>query len=210
MLQPVSRQKFEEFHRDFHGDTWDVCARCGGMCEINKIGTLMPGEAEYIASERGEDIQSFRDAYLDGIMTPYGQVDVLKLKPGCPFLSADFRCTIPDVKVVLCDVYPIVFEVQEDQVEFSLDPWCPIVRFVPELAAIFESKGIPALRAINAPTDWYRAVELYDPLCVDYSKFLELRSGRTGYVIFTLDQIHACLADDAPPPSLKPASPFSA
>jgi hypothetical protein len=207
MFLSIPRERFRGFHEEFHGDTWDICARCGGKCEINKIGSLMPGEAEYIAAERGEAVGDFRDRYLDGIATPDGVVDVLKLKPGCPFLSADFRCTIPDVKVVLCDVYPVVFEVHGGEVRFSLDPWCPIVRLVPELARIFEEKGIPALRRIGAPTDWYRAVALYDGLCVDYDKLFAWRTEQPGYVVFSMEQVTASQAEDAPPPALAAAAP---
>lgn len=198
----IAREGFEEFHREFHGDTWDVCARCGGKCEIHKIGSLMPGEAEYIAGKLAMGIAEFRDRYLDGIVTPLGIVDVLKLKPGCPFLSADYRCTIPDVKVVLCDVYPIVFEVGENDVEFLVDKWCPITRHVPELARIFERDGIPALRRLQAPLEWYRAVKLYDDMCVDYDRIFALRASESGYALLTLDQIAACQIDDTDPPEL--------
>jgi len=201
----IARERFEEFHREFQGDTWDVCARCGGKCEIHKIGSLMPGEAEYIAGTLGMGTAGFRDRYLDGIVTPFGVVDVLKLKPGCPFLSADYRCTIPDVKVVLCDVYPIVFEVAENDVEFSLDPWCPITRHVQELAGIFERDAIPALRRLQAPLDWYRAVELYDGMCVDYDRIFALRASEPGYVLLTLDAIATCQIDDTAPPELAAA-----
>lgn len=202
MFTPMAPERFAAFHQEFHGDTWDVCARCGGKCEINKVGSLMPGEAEYIAGSLGRELKAFRDHYLDGIETPWGVIDVLKIKPGCPFLSADFRCTIPDVKVVLCDVYPVVFDVEGGEVDFSLDPWCPIVRHVPELARQFEEKGIPALRRLDAPADWYRAVALYDHLCVDYTKLFALRRDRLDYAVLTLEQIHACQDDDAPPPEL--------
>lgn len=199
---PLPAERFAAFHREFQGDTWDICGRCGGACEINKIGSLMPGEAEYIAASRGESVADFRARYLDGIITPYGLIDVLKLKPGCPFLSCDFRCTIKGVKVVLCDVYPIVFEVVDGRAEFSLDNWCPIVRLVPALAKIFETKGIPAIRRIDAPANWYRAVALYDNLCVDYNKLFALRSSNLGYARLTLDQVRQCQADNAPPPGL--------
>jgi Fe-S-cluster containining protein len=202
-FEHIPAERFDAFHREFHGDTWDVCTRCGGQCEINKIGSLMPGEAEYIAASRKWDLDDFRARYLDGIATPYGVVDVLKIQPGCGFLDADFKCTIPDVKVVLCDVYPVVFGVEGDTVRFELDPWCPIVRFVPELARIFETGAIPAVSRIGAPVDWYRAVELYDSLCVDYHKLFALRASDRGYVTFTLDQIRSGLADDAPPPVLR-------
>jgi hypothetical protein len=91
-------------------------------------------------------------------------------------------------------------------VRFELDPWCPIVRFVPELARIFEAEAIPALARIRAPIDWYRAVELYDSLCVDYHKLFAMRASDRGYVTFTLDQIRGGLADDAPPPVLREAN----
>ncbi len=195
------------FHREFQGETWDICARCGGKCEINKIGSLMPGEAEYIAANLGQDLEDFRNYYLDGIETQFGIVDVLKIRPGCLFLSADFKCTIPDVKVVLCDVYPVVFEVEGDNVEFYLDEWCPIVRFVPELALHFEKKGIPALKKLDVPIDWYRAVESYDSLCVDYYKLFELRRDEPGYAVLTLEQIKQNPDDDAPPPELTEPTP---
>lgn len=204
---PMPFEWFENFHKDFQGETWDICARCGGKCEINKIGSLMPGEAEYIAEKRGWNIVEFRNFYLDGIETPFGTVDVLKIKPGCNFLSADFKCTIPDVKVVLCDVYPVVFEVEDNNVQFYLDEWCPIVRYVPELASHFEKNGIPAIQKLNAPVNWYRAVELYDGLCVDYFKLFELRRDNPDYTVLTLEQIKQSLDEDAPPPELAPATP---
>lgn len=208
MFKSIRPERFARFHREFQGDTWDVCERCGGMCEINKIGSLMPGEAEFIAANLGMPVQEFRNRYLDGIETPFGVVDVLKLKPGCPFLSPDFRCTIKDVKVVLCDAYPVVFEVSNDKVNFSLDEWCPIVRFVPELANIFEKKAIPAIEHIDAPVDWYRAVELFDGLCVDYHKLFAKRAHLLDYAILNLDQVRQCVADDAPPPNLRDPNPI--
>lgn len=204
---PIAFDRFEVFHKEFQGETWDICARCGGKCEINKIGSLMPGEAEYIAKMRGWNLAEFRNQYLDGIETPYGTVDVLKIKPGCPFLSVDFKCTIPDVKVALCDVYPVVFEVEDENVRFYLDEWCPIVRYVPELASYFEKKGIPALRKLNPPLDWYRAVESFDSLCVDYFKLFELRKHELDYTVLTLSQIMQSQDDDAPPPELTPPTP---
>ena len=206
-LPPIPAEQFEEFHREFQGETWDICAKCGGKCEINKIGSLMPGEAEYIAMKRGESLTDFRNQYLDGIETPFGIIDVLKIKSGCPFLSADYHCTIPDVKVVLCDVYPIVFEVEGENVEFYLDEWCPIVRHVPELSRRFEKLGIPALKNLDVPVDWYRAVECYDNLCVDYNKLFQLRQHDLDYVVLTLDQIKQCQDDDAPPPELTEPTP---
>jgi uncharacterized protein len=200
MFSPLPGDRFDRFHREFQGDTWDACTVCGGRCEINKIGSLMPGEAEYIASRLGQDIPEFRAAYLDGIQTPHGVVDVLKLKPGCPFLNASYQCTIKDVKVVLCEIYPVVFEVVNGQVEFSLDPWCPIVRHEPKIAGQFAQGGIQAIRRIGAPVEWYRAVSLYDGLCVDYDKLLARKANQPGYVILSLEAVLACQDVDSPPP----------
>jgi Fe-S-cluster containining protein len=206
MFENIPPERFAAFHREFQGDTWDVCERCGGKCEISRLGTLMPGEAEFLAASLGQEPDQFRQDYLDGIVTPYGVVDVLKLKPGCPFLSPSFSCTIKDVKVVLCDVYPVSFEVRKDAVRFFLDSWCPIVRYVPEVARTFEDCGITALRQLDAPVDFYRAVALYDEWCVDYQKLFELRSANLGYVTLTVEQVRQCLDDDAPPPELPPAN----
>jgi Fe-S-cluster containining protein len=208
MFNSIDAERFSAFHNEFKGDTWDTCELCGGKCEINKIGSLMPGEAEYIAASLGTDVQTFRATFLDGIATPYGVVDVLKLKPGCPFLSPDFRCTIKDVKVVLCDVYPVVFDVEHGQVVFSMDEWCPIVRYRPQIAAVFESDAIPALQRLDAPVDWYRAVQMYDSLCVDYDKLYAKRATEPGYAVLTLEQILDSQDDDAPPPELRvPSAP---
>ena len=104
--------------------------------------------------------------------------------------------------MILCDIYPIVFEVKRKTIKFSLDNWCPIVRYVPELSDQFAQKGIPALSQLNAPLEWYKAVELYDGFCVDYYKIFSLRKSNLDYVVISLDQIKECQADDAPPPEL--------
>lgn len=194
---PIPAGRFQRFHETFLVDTWDSCALCGGQCEINKIGSLMPGEPEFIAKHLGMDAGKFRDAYLDAIITPYGTVDVLKLKPGCPFLSCDFRCTITDVKVVLCEAYPIVFEVTGDEVDFMLDEWCPIVRLRPQIAALFAERGFPAIRELDAPLDWYRAVATYDSLCVDYARLFQSRETSPGYTAIPLSQVTDCEAEAA-------------
>ena len=195
MFRDVDPKRFALFHEDFSGDTWEICTRCGGLCEINKIGSLMPGEAKYIAANLGLPTGEFRQRYLDGIETPFGVVDVLKLKPGCPFLDACFRCTIKHVKVVLCEIYPIVFRVTGDQVDFSLDFWCPIVRHEKTVASEFEKRGIAAVRALDVSVPWYRAVECYDDLCIDYDRLLKTREGELSYRVFSLAEIRASAVD---------------
>ncbi len=207
MFEPLPHDRFARFHEEFQGDTWDLCTRCGGKCEINKIGSLMPGEAEFIAKSLGVPVDAFRQQYLDGIRTPFGVIDVLKMKPGCPFLDACFHCTIKNVKVVLCEVYPVVFEYVDGRIEFSLDAWCPIVRHAPALKRIFKVKAIPAIERLGCQVDWYRGVALYDLLSVDYHKLFAHRAHNLGYVTLDIEDLKGCLDDDAPPPELGPPQP---
>lgn len=191
-FRKIPPERFAEFHNAFKGDGrwWQVCADCQGECEKHKVGSLMPGEADYIAGSLGLSIPAFRDQYLDCLCTPLGDIDVLKLKPGCPFLDANFRCAIRPVKVVLCDAYPIAFEVKAKQVSLFVDPECPISPR-PEAAQYFERVGIPALRKLGAPLRWYRAVALYDNFNIDYERLEKGREDASKYKIFTLEQLLA-------------------
>ena len=186
---PLPPERFSAFHEEFHWDTWDVCDHCGGQCEINKTASLMPGEVEYLAGIRGETAEDFRAKYLDGIATPYGVIDVLKLKLGCPFLDQNLRCTIKPVKVVLCAAYPVVFSVEGNAVRFEMDTWCPIAGRMPELSKQLEEHAVPALRRIGAPVRWYEAVALYDGLCIDHDKLFALRASEPGYAILTIPSL---------------------
>jgi Fe-S-cluster containining protein len=202
LFKKIPLSAFRDFHNSFRIDTSDICTRCGGRCETNKISSLMPGEAEYIASSLNMKLKDFKDAYLDGIETPYGIVDVLKLKSTCPFLSEDFICTLKDIKVILCEIYPIVFEAKENSINFFLDNWCPITRHSNELSEQFIQKGIPALLQLYVPLEWYKAVELYDNLCVDYDKIFSLRNFNLDYVVISLDEIKECRIDETELPEL--------
>src|SRR5258708_20449593 len=108
-------ERFKTFHESFNGEgngMWDICAQCGGRCEIYKIGSLMPGEKEYIAAQLNISVAEMENKFLDRVETPVGAVDVLKLQPGCPFLDACFHCTLADVKVKpwLSEIYPLAFQ----------------------------------------------------------------------------------------------------
>lgn len=202
-FSPIPAIRFKDFHRNFKLDTWSTCAKCGGQCEINKVGSLMPGEADFMAESICVSPIEFRNKYLDGILTPFGIVEVLKMKPGCPFLSSDYKCTITDIKVILCEIYPIVFEVGKSDVQFMLDDWCPIVRDYPNLRDTFEEKAIPAIRKLDAPLDWYRAVELYDALCVDYHKLSSRRDASLmDFAVVPIEVVRQCQADEEPPPQI--------
>src|SRR5262249_50145738 len=82
---------FADFHSSFRGDTkeiFSVCAKCGGACEFNKIGTLMPGEREYMAATAKVSVAEFSARFLDTIVMEDGmELDVLRLINGCPFLD---------------------------------------------------------------------------------------------------------------------------
>ncbi|MBI4289445.1 MAG: YkgJ family cysteine cluster protein [Chloroflexi bacterium] len=198
----IPEERFAEFHAAFKGGDswWQVCADCGGECEKHKVGSLMPGEKEFIARSLGLSAASLEDRYLDRVVTPLGNVDVLKLKPGCPFLDADCRCSIRSVKVVLCDAYPIAFEVEGDAVRFFLDPECPISRNR-DATRYYEKVAIPALRKLNAAVGWYRAVALYDSLDIDYERLDAGRGDLLTYQSFSLEQLRAAAVETPNPKS---------
>lgn len=183
---------FQRFRREFNGegDWWPVCSRCGGKCEQYSIGSLMPGEKRFISKWLAISITQFEDLYLDRIVTPLGDIDVLKMKPGCLFLDASFRCTLKPVKVVLCEIYPIAFEVKNNDVKFYIDTWCPLGQ-LKETAQYFEEVGIPALKKLNVPIEWYGAVALYDHFSYDYEKISRKRKDIHKYESFILEEILA-------------------
>ena len=185
-------ERFIEFHKEFKGDYlwWKVCAKCGGECENHKIGSLMPGEKEYIAQIVDLPLEVFENQYLDCIITPSGNIEVLKLKPCCPFLDSEHRCVIRPFKVVLCDVYPVAFEVNNTSVQFYLDTDCSLSHNK-EIAWYFEHVGIPALMKLDAPVEWYRAVALFDSFNIDYEKIKNTRNNVSKYESLTLEQILA-------------------
>lgn len=198
---PLDPTVFEAYHRSFRGDTYDACMKCGGRCEKYSISTLMPGEKEYIAGSLGVAVADLEDRYLDGIDTPEGTVDVIKMKDNCPWLDDAFSCSIREVKPVLCDSYPIVCSVEGDAISCGIDlKGCPVVSMpgYGDVVARFRSEGIPALEAIPAPLQWWRAVALYDAFDFDYPA-IEMTLRRTpGYQVFHVEEIlaFACMGDE--------------
>ena len=217
----VPIEKFQTFHAAFDGEgngIWQVCAQCGGRCEWHKIGSLMPGEKEYIASYLGLSTDEFANKYLDGIVTPRGTVDVLKLKLGCPFLDVNYHCILADKKVkpVLCEIYPVVFEVDETigengeqdlSVRFMVDEIdCPLIHTIyhwknrtihnPQAQSYrqyFETVGIRRLMAVDAPSSWYWTVAQYDSENFDYRALEKVRGAPVDrYALLTLDTLMSC------------------
>jgi Fe-S-cluster containining protein len=185
--------KFEKYHKYFHGDTYDACARCEGKCEKYKISTLLPGEKEFMASRIGIKIEVFESKYLSRLETPMGPVDVLKMKDGCPFLDNEYRCTVVEMKPILCDSYPIVFAVEGSEVRFEIDRSgdCPMVTW-PEYRHVirdFEDKGIPALKRLRVPQHFLQILYLFDAFDFDYVR-IEKEMGRSqGYETFFLEEL---------------------
>lgn len=176
MFGKIPEETFEEFHARVQGEGWwwRECADCGGKCEYNKIGSLLPGEKEFLARHFNLPVNIFADRYLDELITPMGTVDVLKLKDGCPFLDARFRCTIRDKKVVLCETYPVAFYVEHERPVFFIDPWCRLSR-QQDVRDYFKNVAIPALVKLDVPVEWYKAVELFDECNFDYHRIEQER-----------------------------------
>jgi uncharacterized protein len=198
--KPISRKRFKEFHRAFNGDTketFKVCSACGGACEHTKIGTLMPGEREYMAAEAGFSVFEFTERFLDVIVMKDGmELDVLRLIDGCPFLApGTFECTCRRFKVVLCEIYPIAFHVEDGRVRFEIDDWCPIadtLRFRQQ----FLDLGVAAFSRLQAPVGWYQNVARYDDLHFDYKALEVSRKSRWKPKTFTFKELLRCQRAD--------------
>ena len=197
---PIPTEYFAEFHRTFHGDTietFPVCKACEGACEYNKIGTLMPGEREYMASVMGLSVTEFSERFLDIIVMDDGkELDVLRLIDGCPFLDKESRngqppsyaCTCKEFKVVLCDIYPIAFHARDGKVQFVIDDWCPISDTLP-FRRYFWEVGVPAIERLPVPVEWYESVARYDHLYFDYKALQESRRDPSKLHTYTFQEL---------------------
>jgi Fe-S-cluster containining protein len=188
-----SQAAISRYHEVFAGDTFGACARCGGRCEKFKVAALLPGEKEWLADRLGIPLAELQRDYLDQILAGDLVVDVIKLVDGCPFLDAEYRCTIRAVKPVLCDCYPLVFRVEGHGVVFELDTpdQCPLVGYpdLRDLVAEHRRRGTEALQGLAVPLAWWRAVEILDGPDYDYPGFeRELRQG-PGCETYWLEQV---------------------
>ncbi len=184
---------FADFHQSFRGDTpeiFSVCSRCGGACEFNKIGTLMPGEREYMAAAAGISVAELTARFLDTIVMEDGmELDVLRLINGCPFLDrGTFECGCRAYKVVLCEIYPIGFHVERGRVSFKIDDWCPLADTL-RYRRHFAEKGIPAVAKLPVPVGWYQHVARYDDLYFDYVALEAYREDRSAHRTFTIGEL---------------------
>jgi len=188
MFSKIPRSSFERFHRLFKGNFYEACYACGGQCEYNKIGTLLPGEKEFIARRMGLPLLAFENRYLDKLETSLGTVDVLKLVYGCPFLDSRFNCTVKRFKPVLCEIYPIVLLAERGEVKFRIDERCPLSKdnFV---RAHLVNVGAQAIRNLKVPPKFVNLIEQYDDLNFDYKKIEKTRKNREDCETFVLQDL---------------------
>lgn len=189
----IAVQLFDFFHAAFHGDTemtFGVCSKCGGVCEKSKVGTLMPGEKEYMATEWCLEPAEFARRYLDVIEMKDGTwLNVLKMVDGCPFLTPKtYECSCRRMKPIMCDIYPVVFAVEPDGVRFFLDDWCPLSE-VEGIHRYFTEVAIPLLRELPVPVEWYRLVESYDHLYFDYAEIERVRISHQVCEVFPIARL---------------------
>lgn len=184
-------QVYDNFHKMFSGanaDTFKVCKDCEGMCEYSKIGTLLPGEKEYMAKELGISVKEFELRFLDILRFDDGtQLYLLKLEKLCPFLNEETKeCVCQNFKPIFCKVYPVVFTVKAGEIKFELDNWCKLSR-KKTFRSHFE-KIIPVLSSLPIPEEWFTYVASYDNLCFDYNQLEKYRNGK-NINIFSLGEI---------------------
>jgi len=192
-MKPISPEKFTSFHESFKGDcpsTAKLCFKCQGKCEKSQIGTLLPGEKEYMAQRMDLPLNVFTELYLDTLIVNGQCLDVLKLGLMCPFLTDDRSCACRAFKVVMCAVYPVMFSVAEGKTKFFLDSTCPLTHD-PELARYFREVGIPALEALEPPAESLSLVTRYDWFDFDYDSIRRIRH-TMGHQIFFLEDLLQC------------------
>ncbi|AKB21353.1 YkgJ family cysteine cluster protein [Methanosarcina sp. WH1] len=183
---------YENFHKIFSGsnqNTINICRNCGGACEYNKIGTLLPGEKEYMAKKMGISVSEFKLRYLDILKMDDGTlVHVLKLGELCPFLNKETEvCECRDFKPIICKIYPVVFMVEAGKVHFTIDNWCQLSKN--KVCRNYFKSAIPLLSSLPIQIEWFNHVVSYDNLYFDYDQLRKCRKGKNQYAIFTLEEL---------------------
>ncbi len=192
LYKKIPMQTYEYFHKIFSGstqNTFKICNECGGACEHNKIGTLLPGEEEYMAEKMGINVSEFKIRYLDALKMDDGTlIYVLKLGKLCPFLSDEnTECECRDFKPIFCKIYPLVLTLEDDKINFTIDNWCKLSR--KKACRLYFETAIPLLSSLAIPIEWLRHVTSYDNLCFNYDKLKEYRRGKNKYAVFSLDEL---------------------
>lgn len=143
-----------------------------------------------MAAAAGLPVAEFSERFLDVLEMEDGmELDVLRMINGCPFLDrGTFVCNCREYKVVLCEIYPIGFHVEEGEVRFEIDDWCPLADTL-RFRRHFMETGISALSKLPVPVEWYQHVARYDELCFDYHALEASRRDREKPQTFTLEEL---------------------
>lgn len=191
VFRKIPRQLYENFHKMFSGsnqNTFKICSECGGACEHNKIGTLLPGEEEYMAEKMGISVSDFKIHYLDLLKMDDGTlIHVLKLGKLCPFLNEDEVCECRNFKPIFCKIYPLVFTVEDEKINITIDNSCKLSR--KDACRLYFEAAIPLLSSLSIPIGWLRHVTSYDHLCFDYDQLEKCRHGKNKYAVFSLEEL---------------------
>jgi len=192
IIKKIPMSAYESFHKMFSGsnkNTFNICRECGGACEHNKIGTLLPGEKEYMAKKMGISVPEFEILYLDILRMSDGTLlNVLKLGELCPFLNEESEeCECRNFKPIFCKIYPVVFTIEADKINFIIDDWCKLSR--KKACRIYFETVIPLLSSLPIPVEWFRHVASYDNLCFDYDQLKKHRNGEKKYAVFSLEEL---------------------
>ncbi|MDP4197526.1 MAG: YkgJ family cysteine cluster protein [Bacteroidota bacterium] len=191
IFKKASMQMYENFHKMFGGsdkNTFKICRECGGACEHNKIGTLLPFEEEYMAERMGMSVSDFKVRYLDLIKMADGtMIYVLKLGKSCPFLNEDGVCKCRNFKPVFCKIYPVVFTIEDEKINITIDNWCKLSRN--KACRLYFETAIPLLSNLTIPIEWLRHVTSYDNFCFDYDELEKHRRGKNKIAAFSLEEL---------------------
>ncbi|MGB9928490.1 MAG: YkgJ family cysteine cluster protein [Methanosarcina sp.] len=183
---------YDSFHKMFRGSnqiTFNSCIDCGGECERNKIGTLLPGEKEYMAKKMEINVLEFETQYLDALCMNDGTlIPVLKLGKKCPFLNEENEiCECRNFKPVLCKIYPLIFTVEAEKINFKVDNWCKLSR--KKTCRDYFEGAIPLLSSLPVSLAWFRHVASYDDLFFDYDRLERYRQGKNKSMVFSFDEL---------------------
>lgn len=170
-------------------NTFKICKECGGACEHNKIGTLLPGEKEYMAKKMGMSILDFQIRYIDILKMGDGTlINILKLGKLCPLLNKKTgECKCKNFKPIICKIYPIIFTVDAEKLNFKVDHWCKLSR--KKSCVLYFEKAIPLLLNLPVSLEWFKHVVTYDNLCFDYNRLKNYRNKRSNNAVFSLEEI---------------------
>ena len=194
---------FDEFHTNFVGDTAETCCNCRGGCEDVKIVTLYPGESRYLAHKLNVDYDEFLRKRIDIVKTPFGFTEILRIKvSGCDFLTGDGCDLPPDIRPVMCIIYPLIHIHRHGAVDYGFDPWCPMVKCLDDALSQFLVLGYNAARKLGPSSDWAKSLDTYCMPRIHRGRMVQLRSKGSGPHAYDWTDFHRCAVTMAPQPHL--------